>query len=145
MGLGLGLLYAGVQTAANAGVPQDQSGLAVALITASFQLGSALGLAVFSGRDQPHQPPAGRPLPAPAGLTAGFQPLLVSALCLVAAGAIALRAPNTRANPPPHQKPNKTWNPPTTPHNTTQRNPGMAFNVIPGFSLPSGAVRPEGK
>jgi hypothetical protein len=45
----IGLLYAGVQTAANAGVPQDQAGLAAALITASFQLGSALGLAVFSG------------------------------------------------------------------------------------------------
>jgi hypothetical protein len=49
MGAGLGLLYAGVQTAANAGVPQDQAGLAAALITSSFQLGSALGLAVFSG------------------------------------------------------------------------------------------------
>ena len=45
----IGLLYAGVQTAANAGVPQDQAGLAAALITAFFQLGSALGLAVFSG------------------------------------------------------------------------------------------------
>ena len=44
----LGLLYTGVQTAANAGVPEHQAGLAAALITASFQLGSALGLAVFS-------------------------------------------------------------------------------------------------
>src|SRR6201995_5477436 len=49
MGLGLGLLYAGVQTAANAGVPEDQAGLAAALITASFQLGAALGPAVFPG------------------------------------------------------------------------------------------------
>src|SRR6202041_567898 len=49
MGAGLGLLYAGVQTAANAGVPADQAGLAAALITASFHLGSALGLAVFPG------------------------------------------------------------------------------------------------
>src|SRR6266568_1961430 len=56
---------------------------------------------------------------------------------MVAAGAIDLQTP--AANPPPHQKPNKTRNPPTTPHNTTQRNPGMAFNAIPGFSLPSGA------
>jgi hypothetical protein len=39
----IGLLYAGVQTAANAGVPEDQAGLAAALITASFQLGSARG------------------------------------------------------------------------------------------------------
>jgi hypothetical protein len=42
-------LYADVQTAANAGVPEDQAGLAAALITASFQLGSSLGRAVFSG------------------------------------------------------------------------------------------------
>jgi MFS family permease len=101
MGAGLGLLYAGVQTAANAGVPQDQAGLAAALITASFQLGSALGLAVFSGIATSrtsrllaaHTPP-------PEALTAGFQrALLVSALCLVAAGAIALRASNTRGEP----------------------------------------------
>ena len=101
MGLGLGLLYAGVQTAANAGVPEDQAGLAASLITASFQLGSALGLAVFSGIATSrtshllaaHTPP-------PEALTAGFQrALLVSALCLVAAGAIALRASNTRGEP----------------------------------------------
>ena len=101
MGVGLGLLYAGVQTAANAGVPEHQAGLAAALITASFQLGSALGLAVFSGIATSrtshllaaHTPP-------PEALTAGFQrALLVSALCLVAAGVIALRASNTRGEP----------------------------------------------
>jgi EmrB/QacA subfamily drug resistance transporter len=101
MAAGLGLLYAGVQTAANAGVPADQAGLAASLITASFQLGSALGLAVFSGIATSrtshllaaHTPP-------PEALTAGFQrALLVSALCLVAAGAIALRASNTRGEP----------------------------------------------
>jgi hypothetical protein len=38
--------------------------------------------------------------PPPEALTAGFQrALLVSALCLVAAGAIALRASNTRGEP----------------------------------------------
>ena len=101
MGLGLGLLYAGVQTAANAGVPDNQAGLAAALITASFQLGSALGLAVFSGIATSrtshllaaHTPP-------PEALTVGFQrALFVSALCLVAAGAIAFRASNTRGEP----------------------------------------------
>ena len=101
MGVGLGLLYAGVQTAANAGVPEQQAGLAAALITASFQLGSALGLAVFTGIATSrtshllaaHTPP-------PEALTAGFQRgLLISALCLVAAAAIALRAPNTRGEP----------------------------------------------
>jgi EmrB/QacA subfamily drug resistance transporter len=101
MGLGLGLLYASVQTAANAGVPKHQAGLAAALITASFQLGSALGLAVFTGIATSrtshllaaHTPP-------PEALTAGFQRgLFISALCLVAAAAIALRAPNTRGEP----------------------------------------------
>jgi MFS family permease len=101
MAAGLGLLYAGVQTAANAGVPQDQAGLAAALITTSFQLGSALGLAVFSGiaTSRTSHLLAAR-TPPPEALTAGFQrALLVSALCLVAAGAIALRASNTRGEP----------------------------------------------
>jgi EmrB/QacA subfamily drug resistance transporter len=101
MGAGLGLLYAGVQTAANAGVPEDQAGLAAALITASFQLGSALGLAAFSGiaTSRTSHLLAAR-TPPPEALTAGFQrALLVSALCLVAAGAIALRASNTRGEP----------------------------------------------
>jgi EmrB/QacA subfamily drug resistance transporter len=101
MGAGLGLLYAGVQTAANAGVPEHQAGLAAALITASFQLGSALGLAVFTGiatSRTSHLLAAHTP--APEALTAGFQRgLLISALCLVAAAAIALRASNTRGEP----------------------------------------------
>jgi predicted MFS family arabinose efflux permease len=103
MGLGLGLLYAGVQTAANAGVPPEQAGLAAALITASFQFGSALGLAVFTGiaTNRTTQLLAAR-TPAPQALTEGFQRgLLVSALCLVAAAAIALRASNTRGAPTP--------------------------------------------
>jgi len=107
MGAGLGLLYAGVQTAANAGVPEDQAGLAAALITASFQLGSALGLAVFSGiaTSRTHHLLAAH-TPPPEALTAGFQrALLVSAFCLVAAGAIALRASNTRGDPAPTPEP----------------------------------------
>jgi EmrB/QacA subfamily drug resistance transporter len=113
MGAGLGLLYAGVQTAANAGVPENQAGLAAALITASFQLGSALGLAVFSGIATSrtshllaaHTPP-------PEALTAGFQrALLVSALCLVAAGAIALRASNTRGEPATTPEPQQNLEP----------------------------------
>ena len=113
MAAGLGLLYAGVQTAANAGVPEDQAGLAAALITASFQLGSALGLAVFSGIATSrtshllaaHTPP-------PEALTAGFQRgLLVSALCLVAAAAIALRASNTRGEPAATPQPQQNLEP----------------------------------
>jgi hypothetical protein len=108
MRLGLGLLYAGVQTAANAGVPEDQAGVASALITVSFQLGSALGLAVFTGvaTSRTNHPLAAGTSP-PEALTAGFhRGLLVGALCLLAAGAIALRASDTRgepaATPPTH-------------------------------------------
>jgi len=44
-----------VQNAANGGVPADKSGLAASLITASFQLGGALGLAIFvSLTSKPH-------------------------------------------------------------------------------------------
>jgi hypothetical protein len=126
-------------SAVGAGVPQDHAGLAAALITASFQLGSALGLAVFTGiatSRTSHLLAAHTP--APEALTAGFQRgLLVSALCLAAAGAIA-RLQHPRRTCRHTRNPAK----PGTllrPRMTAQRNPGMAFNAIPGFSLPSGA------
>jgi hypothetical protein len=59
---------------ANAGVPQDQAGLAAALITASFQLGSAGGLAVFSGIATSRTSHLLAALtPPPEAPTAGFQ------------------------------------------------------------------------
>src|SRR5258708_437327 len=48
MSVGLGAVFVAVQTAANPAVPSDKAGLAAALINASFQLGAALGLAIFS-------------------------------------------------------------------------------------------------
>jgi predicted MFS family arabinose efflux permease len=113
MAAGLGLLYAGVQTAANAGVPENQAGLAAALITTSFQLGSALGLAVFSGiatSRTSHLLTAHTPLPE--ALTSGFQrALLTSAICLVVAGFIALRASNTRGEPVAATEPQRDLEP----------------------------------
>jgi EmrB/QacA subfamily drug resistance transporter len=113
MAAGLGLLYAGVQTAANAGVPENQAGLAAALITTSFQLGSALGLAVFSGiatSRTSHLLASNTPLPV--ALTSGFQrALLVSAICLVVAGFIALRASNTRGEPVAVKEPRRDLEP----------------------------------
>jgi predicted MFS family arabinose efflux permease len=47
MAFGLGAVFVGVQTAANAGVPPDKAGLAASLVTASATLGGALGLAIF--------------------------------------------------------------------------------------------------
>jgi len=98
MGFGLGFVLVGVQNAANGGVPADKAGLAASLITASFQLGGALGIAVFTSLATSrtndllatHTPP-------PEALTLGFQRgLFGAAIALVIAAVIALRATNVR-------------------------------------------------
>jgi EmrB/QacA subfamily drug resistance transporter len=101
MSFGLGGVFVGVQTAANAGVPADKAGLAAALINTSFQLGAALGLAIFSAiatartRDL-----LGDGVAGPEALTEGFQRALVACgVFLVAAAVLALRATNTRGEP----------------------------------------------
>jgi hypothetical protein len=70
--------------------------------------------------------------PPPEALTAGFQrALLVSALCLVAARAIALRASNTRGEPAATSETQQNLEPSYDPHNTQH-------NEIPGWrSTPS--------
>jgi EmrB/QacA subfamily drug resistance transporter len=102
MSIGLGAVFVGVTTAANAGVPADKAGLAAALLNASQQLGGALGLAIFSAIATSHTSHllASHTPPADA-LTAGFQrALLASSLFLVAAAVVALRATNTRSEQP---------------------------------------------
>jgi hypothetical protein len=91
-----------VTTAANAGVPTEQAGLAAALLNTSLQLGSALGLAILSTiaatRTQ-QLLTAHRPVQA--ALTGGYQrALLVGSLFVLAAAVIALRATNTRGEHP---------------------------------------------
>jgi len=98
MAFGLGAIFVGVQTAANAGVSPDKAGLAAALGTASAQLGSALGLAIFSAIATSH---TNHLLATGASraeaLTAGFgRALIAASVFLVIAGAIASRAANTR-------------------------------------------------
>src|SRR5262249_6617556 len=102
MALGLGAIFVGVQTAANAGVPADKAGLAAALGTASGQLGSALGLAIFTaiaparGPSHPQHLLTADVTPTVA-LPSGFHYALVACgIFLVAAGAIASRASNSR-------------------------------------------------
>jgi EmrB/QacA subfamily drug resistance transporter len=104
MSIGLGAVFVAVTTAANAGVPADKAGLAAALLTASQQVGGALGLAIFSAIAtsrtshllSSHTPPAD-------ALTSGFQrALLASSIFLLAAAVVALRATNTRGE---HQQP----------------------------------------
>jgi EmrB/QacA subfamily drug resistance transporter len=101
MSFGLGFVFVGVNTAANAGVPPDKAGLAAALVNTSTWLGGALGLAIFSviatTRTQ-HLLTAHASQPD--ALTAGFRRALVAcSLFLIAAALIALRATNTRGEP----------------------------------------------
>jgi len=98
MSLGLGAVFVGATTAANAGVPPDKAGLAAALLNASQQLGGALGIAIFTAVATSHTQSliAAHSL-VPEALAAGFhRALIVAAVFLLGATAIALRATNTR-------------------------------------------------
>jgi MFS family permease len=98
MSLGLGAVFVGVTTAANAGVPANKAGLAAALLNASQQLGGALGIAVLSAlaTARAHNLLTAHASQAHA-LTSGFQrALLVGGIFLLAAAVIALRTSNTR-------------------------------------------------
>jgi predicted MFS family arabinose efflux permease len=110
MSLGIGGVFVGVTTAANAGVPADKAGLAAALLNASQQVGGALGLAIFSAiaTSRTESLLAAHAAPAHA-LTAGFQrALLLGSLFILAAAVIGLRATNTRGE---EQQPGKESQP----------------------------------
>ena len=102
MSLGLGAVFVGVTTAANAGVPPDKAGLAAALVNASQQLGAALGLAIFSAISTSHA----KDLLAAArraaeALTAGFQRALVACSSSCSPPPPSACAPPTPAANPP--------------------------------------------
>jgi predicted MFS family arabinose efflux permease len=101
MAIGIGAVLVSVTTAANAGVAADKAGLAAGLLNASQQLGTALGLAIFSAIATArtsalltaHAPPA-------AALTAGFHSaLLACAVFLLAAAVTGMRAANSHGEP----------------------------------------------
>jgi EmrB/QacA subfamily drug resistance transporter len=99
--IGLGAVFVGVTTAANAGVPADRAGLAAALVNASTWLGGALGLAILSAvsTSRAHHLIAAHTSAAHA-LTSGFQrALVVCAIFILVAAVIAFRATNTRGEP----------------------------------------------
>jgi MFS family permease len=101
MSFGLGFVFVGVNTAANAGVPPDKAGLAAALVNTSTWLGGALGLAIFSviATTRTQHLLTANATQADA-LTSGFhRALLACSIFLIAAAAIALRATNTRGEP----------------------------------------------
>jgi EmrB/QacA subfamily drug resistance transporter len=98
LSLGFGPVFVGVTTAANAGVPAKQAGLAASLLNASQQLGGALGLAIFSAvaTSRTHHLIASHAA-IPQALTSGFQrALMVGSIFILASAFIALKATNTR-------------------------------------------------
>ncbi|HJQ43743.1 MAG TPA: DHA2 family efflux MFS transporter permease subunit [Jatrophihabitantaceae bacterium] len=99
MAFGLGFVFFGVTTAAQAGVPEHQAGLAAAMINASMWLGGALGIAIFSAiatSRTNHRLAAGASQGT--ALTDGFQvALLAAAIFLAVAGVIAFRSRNATA------------------------------------------------
>jgi EmrB/QacA subfamily drug resistance transporter len=101
MSIGLGAVFVGTTTAAQAGVPADKAGLAAALLNASTFLGGALGIAIFSALATTRtQDLVAAGASQPEALTAGFQrALLACAIFVLAAAVIALRATNTRGEP----------------------------------------------
>jgi MFS family permease len=101
MAVGIGAVLVAVTTAANAGVSADRAGLAAGLLNASQQLGTALGLAIFSAIATARTSSLlAAHAPAGAALTAGFhRALLACAVFLLAAAVIALRATNSRGEP----------------------------------------------
>jgi EmrB/QacA subfamily drug resistance transporter len=102
MALGLGAIVVGATVAANADVPANQAGLAAGLLNTSAQLGTALGLAIFSAlatarTNHLFAAHAARP----DALTSGYaRALLASSIFLAAAALIALRTTNSRGEEP---------------------------------------------
>jgi EmrB/QacA subfamily drug resistance transporter len=98
MSVGLGAVFVGATTAANAGVPPDKAGLAAALLNASQQVGGALGIAIFTAIATSHtQHLIAAHTPQAEALAAGFHRALIAAtFFLIAAAVIALRATNTK-------------------------------------------------
>jgi EmrB/QacA subfamily drug resistance transporter len=99
MALGFGAVFVGTTTAANAGVPSDKAGLAAGLLSASQQVGMALGLAVLSAiaTARTHHLLVAH-VARPEALTSGYQrALLVCSLLVLIAALIATRTQNAHA------------------------------------------------
>ena len=110
MAFGIGVVLVSVTTAANAGVAEDKAGLAAGLLNASQQLGTALGLAIFSAIATARTSAlltAHAPLDA--ALAAGFlSALLACAVFLPGAAVIGMRAANSRGEPVIHPAGSRT-------------------------------------
>jgi len=96
--IGLGGVFTGVTTAANAGVGEERAGLAAGLLNTGQQLGAALGLAILTAvASSRTQHLVAADAPGAHALTAGFQrALFVGSIILLASAVVALRATNAR-------------------------------------------------
>jgi EmrB/QacA subfamily drug resistance transporter len=101
--LGMGGVFTGLTTAANAGVDQEKAGLAAGLLNTGQQLGTALGLAILSALATSRTSSLldGGHASVAQAATDGYQrALMIGAFFVLAAGAVALLAPNTRQTAP---------------------------------------------
>jgi EmrB/QacA subfamily drug resistance transporter len=96
--IGLGGVFTGVTTAANAGVGEERAGLAAGLLNTGQQLGAALGLAILTAvASSRTQHLLAADAPGAHALTAGFQrALFVGSIILLASAVVTLRATNAR-------------------------------------------------
>jgi MFS family permease len=101
--IGLGGIFTGATTAANAGVGKDEAGVAAGLLNTGTQLGGALGLAILSALATAHTTSlleGGHHTLAQAA-THGYQrALLVGAAFVLASTFVAMFAPNARQSEP---------------------------------------------
>jgi EmrB/QacA subfamily drug resistance transporter len=101
--IGLGAMFTALTTAANAGVDEEQAGLAAGLLNTSQQIGAALGLAILSALAAAQTTSvlhAGQHSLAEATTDGYARALLAGAAFVLGAGVIALFARNAREKPP---------------------------------------------
>jgi hypothetical protein len=95
--IGAGGVFTGLTTAANAGVDQNQAGLAAGLLNTGQQLGSALGLATLSAVATAHTTSLLGTESLAQAATSGFgRALFVGSLIVLSATVVALLTPNSR-------------------------------------------------
>jgi EmrB/QacA subfamily drug resistance transporter len=89
-GLGLGATFVASQIAGLSGVAEQESGLAAGLVDSSFNIGSALGIAVLSSVAVARTDDvlAGQPVDPATAMTEGFQTALLVGLGIAALGAL---------------------------------------------------------
>jgi EmrB/QacA subfamily drug resistance transporter len=101
--LGMGGVFTGLTTAANAGVDEEKAGLAAGLLNTGQQLGTALGLAILSALATARTTSLldGGHAGLAQAATGGYQrALMIGAFFVLAAGAVAVLARNTRQTTP---------------------------------------------